>query len=277
MDLKVRYAKCSNMGDMLNEAIIKEVFGYNVICSPTGTAELSAIGSGLGVFISNRSLKSFAKMLLYRPFSPKVYIWGTGFIKYSDEKNFVIRNLDIVALRGQLSKERAERALNKELSCVLSDGGILASYLLNEKIEKKYSVGVIPHFREQEDPIFKTIASSYNDSLLIDVCQDPHVVIKQIAQCECIISSSLHGLIIADSLKIPNIHVVYSNELKGDGFKFDDYYSSYGLKHPFVVLKHNECPSLFDVVNNYQIKDIEVEKKKRDMIESFPFTHDFKY
>lgn len=265
------------MGDMLNEAIIKEIFGYDVICSQTRIAELSAIGSGLGVFISNRNLKSFTKMLLYRPFSPKVYVWGTGFINYSKDKDFIIRNVEIVALRGQLSKERAERALKKELSCVLSDGGILASYLLNETIEKKYSVGIIPHFREQDNPIFKKLAASYNDSLLIDVCKDPHDVIKQISQCECIISSSLHGLIIADSLRIPNMHIVCSKKLKGDGFKFDDYYSSYGINHPYFDLKDNKIPCLIDIVKNYQIRDQDVEEKKKGMIDSFPFPHNFKY
>ncbi|HAV11936.1 MAG TPA: hypothetical protein DCX06_00360 [Opitutae bacterium] len=37
---------------------------------------------------------------------------------------------------------------------------------------------------------------------VIDVFDAPKDVIKQIAQCDFILSSSLHGLIVADSLKI---------------------------------------------------------------------------
>lgn len=45
--------------------------------------------------------------------------------------------------------------------------------------------------------------------------------------CKCILSSSLHGLIFADALGIPNRRIVLSDEIIGGDLKFDDYYSVY--------------------------------------------------
>ena len=276
MELRVTYRRIPNMGDMLNVPLIKEVFGYDVKYS-TKLSVLRAIGSGLGSLVAEQNAKSFYK-LLYKPFLPKVHVWGTGFMNYAkSDKYFIVRKMEVAALRGRLSKERVERALDSELSCPLSDGGILASYLLKEKEEKRFKIGVIPHFRERQNPIFKKLADSYNDSLLIDVTQDPHIVIQQIAQCECIISTSLHGLILSDSLGVPNVHAVYSSLIKGDGFKFDDYYSGYGMEHLYIRLRDNDVPQIYDIVNNYAISHNQVEQKKREMIEAFPFPHQFKY
>ena len=49
----------------------------------------------------------------------------------------------------------------------------------------------------------------------------------QLSKCKRVISSSLHDLILADSLVIPNIRIILSNKIYGGNFKFNDYYSSY--------------------------------------------------
>ena len=66
---------------------------------------------------------------------------------------------------------------------------------------------------------------------------------KIISECECIISSSLHGLIIADSFLIPNQMVHLTDKLYGDGFKFDDYYSNFDIN-----------PQIFDLNKSNLIK-----------------------
>jgi hypothetical protein len=58
----------------------------------------------------------------------------------------------------------------------------------------------------------------------------PKEVISQIAQCNSILSSSLHGLITADSLRIPNIRIEISTAIRGGDWKFNDYYSAFGIE-----------------------------------------------
>ena len=66
-------------------------------------------------------------------------------------------------------------------------------------------------------------------------------VIHEIACCKFIISSSLHGLIIAHSLGIPTVAFeIQDTPLRGGRFKFRDYYSAYGLDPVFYSLQGDE-------------------------------------
>lgn len=65
-----------------------------------------------------------------------------------------------------------------------------------------------------------------------------------------IASSSLHGLIIADSLEIPCVRVMLSEKL-GD-FKFNDYYSSIEIQHEKIFVAETErvaSDHLIDLTN----------------------------
>lgn len=274
--LKVYYAKVPNMGDLLNVMIIEQLFGYKVKRHTFLTGELSAIGSGLEQFtLRDNPILACAERVAGVVF-PTVTIWGTGFVRYKNQDtSFYRKNIKFAAVRGELSKVRVEKILGKELNIPTGDAGILASYLLKETIMKRYNVGIIAHYKEQDEPVFQKLVEFYPKSLFIDVRHTPDTVIRQIASCECIISSSLHGLIIADSLRIPNIHIKVSDKLLGDGFKFDDYYSAYNLKHLVINLNKENMPTLEWVKDNYQITKEMIETAKQNMIQSFPFEHSF--
>lgn len=269
--IKVYYANVSNMGDMLNKDIIEKIFGYRVSRTNYLFGRVSGIGSGLGNYTLEGSMWKKILKILSKVISPKVYIWGTGFISYKEKDENLYKKTQFCAVRGELSKKRIEKIMGKKINIPTGDAGILAKYLLdNEKIEKRYEVGIIAHYKEKDEPLFNEMLKYYKNSTLINVQDTPINVIKKIAECNYIISSSLHGLIIADSLRVPNIHVVITNNLLGDGFKFDDYYSAYGLKHNFINLKTNDFPSLNDIKNNYKITDKMIEDKTKQMIDCFP-------
>lgn len=277
--LKTVYAKCQNMGDALNEYIIHDVFGYDVVYSSVYDAQIMPIGSYLGYFFLNNDhrrnvIKKCAKKIYNygnQLFSHDIKIWGTGFIDNSEYCGPSARRLSVHALRGEMSRRKLESICKREINCSLGDGGLLASLLLKQKCEKKYSVGVIAHFREQDHPVFKKLTSFYPDSIFIDVLQSPIDVITKIAECECVVSSSLHGLIISDSLGIPNLHIVVTDKLMGDGFKFDDYYSAFGIKHSFIDVTKTEFPSVNMITDNYMLSESSVNQKKTELIEAFPF------
>lgn len=274
--IKVYYAKVPNMGDLLNVLLIEQLFGYKVRRHTYLTGELSAIGSGLGQFtLSDSPFFAMAERVAGVLF-PTVTVWGSGFISYKEvDTPFYRKNMRFAAIRGALSKCRVEKLLGHPLDIPMGDAGILASYLLKEPPRKQYRVGIIAHYKEQDEPVFQKLAVSYPQSLLIDVRQQPQVVIQQIAQCERVISSSLHGLIIADSLRVPNVHIKVSDKLLGDGFKFDDYYSAYQMTHPQLDTQTCEAPTLDWIDANYRVTDGMVETMKRNMLQSFPFKHSF--
>ena len=53
-------------------------------------------------------------------------------------------------------------------------------------------------------------------------------MIDEICSCNYIISSSLHGLILADAYGIPNLWISVSDKVKGVDCKFADYFSGVG-------------------------------------------------
>jgi pyruvyltransferase len=72
-------------------------------------------------------------------------------------------------------------------------------------------------------------------------------------ECEKIISSSLHGLIISDAYGIPNARVNVSNKLFGGDFKFIDYYKSVDRGNDFGL--QLEMSTTFNEIQNLHFND----------------------
>ncbi len=259
------------MGDQLNKDLIEKVFNCKVICSRSSNADIIAIGSGLKTYLYGQSAIRNIRKFIENIFIPKVNVWGTGFIDYTNsEEKFYKSKITFLAVRGELTRKRVEKITNKQQNIPTGDGGLLSSFLLDRMPTKKYELGIIAHFREKQDPFFAKLLNRSPKSIFIDVQDTPENVTRKIAECETIISSSLHGLIISDSLNIPNIHLIVTDKLLGDGYKFDDYYSSYGLRHNYITNKDLDKISSNYIIKSYSITKSMVDKKKTDLIKSFP-------
>ncbi len=209
-----------------------------------------------------------------RPLNPApLHVWGSGFL-FGDDNDFPLcrPNLIVHALRGKLSKEKLSSLLGYQLpeNLPLADPGLLASYFTIPNVEKKYSVGFIPHFREHETDEVKHVLRANANMHFIDITLSPKEVIKEIQQCETIVSSSLHGLIFSDSLGIPNVHARLTELPIGGSFKFRDYYSSFDLEDPALTVDDVCGIRPEEIRNSYCVERRVVEKKKRLLIESFP-------
>jgi hypothetical protein len=66
----------------------------------------------------------------------------------------------------------------------------------------------------------------WNGSQVIDIKSSLFGIMDQIVKCEFVLSSSLHGMIFADSYDIPNGHIILSNKVIGGTHKFRDYLQS---------------------------------------------------
>ena len=271
---KIHYPSIPNMGDRLNKVMLEDLFGIEVIQTPFFKSNMSAIGSSLEVLLWSERAKSRLKQCVRYTVAPKErYVWGTGFLSSGTGGSLIFKNTHFCALRGELSKKRIEHIVGKKLDVPTGDGGLLADRWIGGNEKKKYSIGIIPHFREQDHPLINNIAGGYKDSVIIDLTDEPRSVVKKISECNAVLSSSLHGLIVSDSFHIPNMHMMlyqYGERMLGDGFKFQDYYSSYGIEDKPVVMESGKWPSIDDIVNNYAIDSKMVEKKKDQLYRCFP-------
>ena len=94
-------------------------------------------------------------------------------------------------------------------------------------------------------------------------------MVDEIISCEKIISSSLHGLIVADAYGIPAIWTKFSEKVLGDGFKFRDYFASVG-RNDKSPLEINETTSVEMILNSFYTYKIEFDSEK--LIRNCPFS-----
>lgn len=279
MSIKVYYAKLNNMGDLLNEYLIPAVTGKAIEhCENVANFDVMGIGSCGGAIWRGKknTVKDYTKDIVKSAMcfgdNNPCAVWGTGFIEdLSDCRNLKLirQSTEFIALRGNLTKATVEKALGRKINPVLCDGGILSPLIVAPSHSKKYKVGLIPHFYEMQIILQRGIVSAfqtkYQDGIIINLKEDPLTVLRQISECEVIISSSLHGCVVADSYSIPNIRVRFS-DIPGTGYKFDDYYSGYGLEvHPVKVCRFEDMPTVYEVAEQYQIIPHTVEEKKQAM------------
>jgi len=198
------YIKERNSGDLVTPMLLKH-YGFTPVHSYPKQAGVFACGSLL-----ERVPEEFSGFIL-----------GTGFINGNSTR--LLPKARILAVRGKLTRDN----LGAPKSTVLGDPGLLVSQFLTKRQKKEYTLGVVPHYVDKNDIRILEFCKKYNkEVLLIDIQRDPIIVLQEIDKCEFILSSSLHGLVFADSLKIANIWMVLSDQVIGKGFKFYDYNSA---------------------------------------------------
>ena len=264
--VKVCYSIRKNFGNALNPILIEHIFGKKVAWADEYSCETSGIGSGLRLFF--RKIQQIDKQKRIENSFPS-QIWSAGFLSTPTNDVMPIKDFNISSVRGEMSKTFLEKLYGKSLNITTGDAGLLASELIGSVRIKRYRLGIIPHDRERHEKHFIDILNNNPKSVIIDVQNDPLCIIKTMSECECIISSSLHGLVVADSLGIPNCWIKLTNNLLGDGFKFHDYYSTFGIK--VTALDVNNIIDIdCDKINReYRISKSMVEIKKQEIITAF--------
>lgn len=209
-----------NLGDVLTPIIMSH-FGYELEWVPIAQARFLGIGS----------IIRFARS--------DMTIFGSGAMRMSDTPSPKARYL---AVRGPLTRQVVLRGGGR---CpeVYGDPALLLPLVHNTPVEKKYDIGLVPHYIDMDDVQVK------NSSLPIinPLNANPLLVVDQIRACRSIISSSLHGIIVAHAYGIPAAWVRLGNRLNGDDTKFRDHGLSVGIElTPWTTIKDAE-PSLGQV------------------------------
>ena len=190
-----------NFGDGLAPLLISRFAGLEPRWSRPATSEAVIIGS-------------IARLLPRRYYGVVV---GIG--KFHDGVRIDLSRASVLGLRGELTKSGS----GARGDIVLGDPGLLAADLLLERPPVIYPLGVVAHFKDPR------LAVRYPDAHHISVELDPIKTITEIASCERIVSSSLHGIVTADAFGIPR-RWEYYDQLKGGHFKFHDYATALGMK-----------------------------------------------
>lgn len=274
--LQIAYCKIQNMGDLLNELLMERVFQVPFVHSTNLLIyDLTGIGSFMDSLFEKKThhsepnnLKRVIGRFARNHCITECHTWGTGFISdLSKECIGLNRNkVDFMAVRGKKTKACIEKIINKEINPVFGDAGILAPYLFEKPIKKEHEIGIIPHFKEQNCQRIQILTDKFKNSCVIDLKGEPLEVVRNIAKCEYIISSSLHGLIVADAFRIPNVRVYFTDAPMGDGFKYDDYYSAYDLNVPArIIANHADEISVEKIISEYRITDLMVKNMQNDM------------
>jgi pyruvyltransferase len=197
-----------NFGDYISLKLVERILGGNIrICqSKDPEQKFLAIGS----------------LLPYA--NTDDVIWGTGMNgKKMDPSQYHFDNLDIRAVRGPMTREFIMSNFNIDCPEVYGDPALLIPYFF-------------PEFKKNPEPEYDyIIVLHYSDAHLFPKSEYPNVVyatdpwkevMRSILNSNFVISSSLHGIVIAEAYGIPAKYLrVTDNEPL---FKYQDYYLGTG-------------------------------------------------
>ena len=229
-----------NLGDELNYYLMQSLTGKRVISYDSffhgGRKNYEVIGSVVELCNKN------------------TIIWGSGAFQ-KEVKPLPTRPLKVYAVRGPLTRDYL---ISNGVECpsVYGDPALLLPLIYMPKRKKLHHIGVIPHFNDLNSSIIDELKRVYKDCVIIkfrnyDEWTD---VIDTIASCDVILSSSLHGLILADAYKIPNVWVKFSERTFEGSFKYLDYFGGVGRRETKpIYLKNDSWQSKIEsILSNYK-------------------------
>jgi pyruvyltransferase len=194
-----------NFGDALTPYLIEKISGKQVVFSPaySDVTKVLVTGSVLNHEVVN------------------AVAWGVGLANRMDSVSIE----KLLAVRGYLSLLVCIQNNKLVKNTVIGDPSLLLPNFYKPSKEKRYKIGILPHYVDLEVVLFKE--NLPKDCIIINVLDPVEKVVAEICSCEKIVSSSLHGLIVSDAYKIPNLWVEFSKgRILGDRFKYYDYYST---------------------------------------------------
>lgn len=221
-----------NFGDALTPYLIKKLSGKHVVYSCWHRPYFKVEAKRL--FYSITQFKKYDFRRLCWPIKdkpvvlgvgsilwlslPNYHIWGSGFLRANDR----FKGGKLYAVRGKYSAKKLVKMGYPECK-VYGDPALLLP-LIYKPQKKEGGGGIIPHYTEYED--FK---KNYPDNKIINLnTYNIEKTIDEICSCDYILSTSLHGVIVAHAYGIPALWVK-KKQLATDDFKYKDYFSSVKL------------------------------------------------
>jgi pyruvyltransferase len=175
----------------------------------------------------------------------KCIVWGSGIIS----QEYSIKKAKFLAVRGPQTRKFLLN-LGYEVPEIYGDPALLLPLFFAPKVEKKYKYGVVPHYSD-----YKKVEKWFKDSTdvhLIDmITTDIESKTIEFLQCEKIVSSSLHGIIVAHAYGIPAVWQKFSDKVFGDDIKYQDYFESVQMEFDIPAIK-GDCYTKAELENLFR-------------------------
>lgn len=223
--ISVYYYASNNFGDGINPIIFNHLMKrkphYKHI-HKTPVKSTTPYILGIGSILSMRNVQSSHQI-----------VCGSGFIK---KERVAQKPLRILSVRGPMTRQKF---LDAGIHCpeIYGDMALLIRYVIPPPVHRniRFKYGIIPHYVDKNTPFIKMI-KNHPECTVIDIEQadKPEKFVKELNECSIILSSTLHGIIIADSYTIPAYHLLLSDTVIGGDWKFRDYYGSVGREYHTV-------------------------------------------
>lgn len=200
-----------NFGDAMTPWLLP-AYGVLPIHRVAARARLSGVGS----------------VLEFLPGDFDGAIWGSGLIR---DHEYLLPDAHVLAVRGPLTRDR----IGAPGSVALGDPGILAARHVRSPAPR-WDVGLVPHGHHRSHAGLLALAESAGPRVrVIDVHQEAAATVREIGACAMVVTTSLHGLITADSFGIPAVWTTLDPPLEGGDFKFLDYEAALGGTTRFLA------------------------------------------
>lgn len=257
LDMKWGCFHKQNWGDDMNVFLVDLWFQKNVVCYNT---------SLLSKLLPLQNYAFIGSIL--QDANKNTIVWGSGLL--FENKYPQVPPKKICAVRGPLSRDVL---VKHGISCpaIYGDPILLISRYYRPQVRKKYRIGIIPHMYDEEDSTLKEYLAHHRDARLISLKQYENwqEVIDNIIACEHILSSSLHGLIVADAYGIANTWIEFEKQAKDKIFKFHDYFASVKrcITEPVIISLVSDIDTAIKRAAEYEPIDIDLQP----LIKSCPF------
>jgi hypothetical protein len=202
-----------NLGDIISPYIVEKLTGFP---PSLRSARNSAIVVG--------SIIKFAE--------DKTKVWGSGTPRMTDKLN---PNADYRAVRGPLTRQLVLESGGK-CEPVYGDVACFMPKIYWPEVEKKHDLGLIRHMVHLNRPI--RLEGVQEISVIRIGDEEIEAFIRELLACRKIVSTSLHGIILAHAYGIPAEWATFQDGqqgLKGDETKFWDYFESVGIERHFPM------------------------------------------
>ena len=243
-EIKMQGKSKENYGDLLGKYLVEKISQKEAVWSKPSKFSIHDFFSPIYVTIGS----------ILTHVNKKCIVWGSGIVS----KEYPIKKGEFLAVRGPQTRNHLIKQ-GYEVPEVFGDPALLLPKYYNPKIEKEYASGIIPHYSDYNK--VKDFYKDDNSILLIDLMTDDvDKTTDEILKCRKIVSSSLHGIIVAHAYGIPAVWQKFSGNIFGDDIKYQDYFESVDIK-PYRPIVFNKRMDISDLEMLFEGKEVLPEKE----------------